>query len=170
MKGITILSKYEIDEFSNITNTQGKILKLTTHCQTGRFQISLYCDDGLRRSFYVHRLVAMAFIPNPENKPEINHIDGNPKNNSIDNLEWCDRFENMKHANLIGLYPRKRGSDHHNHIDEWTANNKKEYIRAFDRAKVRGLNWKSLTTEQRKALLTMPKLSKWDTLKMRSHG
>lgn len=57
----------------------------------------------------VHRLVAMAFIPNPHNKPEVNHIDGNPLNNNVDNLEWCTRSENALHANRTGLRPSPTG-------------------------------------------------------------
>lgn len=56
-----------------------------------------------RKTYQVHRLIAMAFIPNPDKKPYINHKDGNKHNNSIDNLEWCTASENNKHAWRTGL-------------------------------------------------------------------
>lgn len=76
-----------------------KVLSLHT-TGTGYYSIMLH-KEGRTRRFLVHRLVAEAFIANPDGKPEINHKDGNRKNLVATNLEWCNQSENILHASRI---------------------------------------------------------------------
>lgn len=79
----------------------GKVL-IPTQNQYGYLIVSLY-KNGTRYIKRVHRLVSVAFIPNPEGKPQVNHIDGDKTNNRIENLEWCTNSENQIHAYKMGL-------------------------------------------------------------------
>lgn len=71
--------------------------------ETGYAMVELYRSDGTKKMCLVHRLVAEAFIPNPDGKPTVNHIDGNKLNNHVQNLEWATQGENNEHALRTGL-------------------------------------------------------------------
>jgi hypothetical protein len=87
-----------------------KILKgsITTK---GYLQVYLHKDNKIKR-FNGHRLIAIHFIPNPDNKPQVNHIDGNKLNNNISNLEWNTQSENLNHAFDTGLKISVKGEHH----------------------------------------------------------
>lgn len=76
----------------------------------GYRKVALY-NDGNRTDFKISRLVAEYFIPNPTNKPEVNHIDGIKSNDSVRNLEWVTPKENVAHAFETGLNKVKSGED-----------------------------------------------------------
>lgn len=77
--------------------------KLISSACKGGYIVDILCKDGMKKICRRHRLVALAFIPNPESKPEVNHLDGNKLNNCVENLEWATHRENADHAWLTGL-------------------------------------------------------------------
>ena len=83
-------------------------------------------QDGKQHMRKVHRLVAMVYLPNPLNKPQVNHIDGNKWNNKVENLEWLTNKENHLHASRAGLLYTTR-------VDMLTKDG--EYLRTFDSLK-----------------------------------
>ena len=93
------LNKNKVGRYSTYLK-KGKILSCNyNHNRYGK--ITLY-KNGKHKEKRVHRLVAEAFIPNPDNKPQVNHIDNNSKNNKVENLEWVTVKENVQHAYKIG--------------------------------------------------------------------
>ena len=82
----------------------GKVLK--SKIDKKGYAIVYLSKEGKQKAKKIHRLVAQAFIPNPLNLPQVNHIDGNKTNNNVSNLEWCDNSYNQKHAHETGLFPK----------------------------------------------------------------
>lgn len=107
-------SKYEIAEDGRIWSKRFKkwmspfenVIKHRT-CKQHYLRIALYNKNGVRKKVMVHRLVATAFVPNPHNKPFVNHIDGNKHNNDYRNLEWATNKENCHHASKNDLIKKK---------------------------------------------------------------
>lgn len=99
---------FMISNLGNIRNIKtGTDRKLTNH-KTGYLMITID-----RSTYRVHALVAKAFIPNPDNKPIVNHKDGDKKNNVVTNLEWVTYAENVQHAFDTELYVPSRGDNHY---------------------------------------------------------
>lgn len=86
---------------------QNKLLSINKIDNLGYRTICL-CKHGKTKHKRVHRVVAEAFIPNPQNLPCVNHKDGNKKNNDVENLEWCTYSYNTKHAMKNGLFDMEK--------------------------------------------------------------
>lgn len=97
VKDVKGFEEYTIDTEGNVfSKRKNRYLKATVN-KHGYCKVKLF-KNNYGKIYSVHRLVAEAFIPNPENKPQVNHIDSNRRNNNIENLEWVTNKENMQHA------------------------------------------------------------------------
>lgn len=132
----------------------------------GTWQYMKTVMDG--RTIRVHRVVAQTWIPNPDGKPFINHINGDKTDNRIENLEWCSNAENIRHAYRTGLEQKQLGEKHHaTHLTneqvrrfkwEWAHDRKmtrKQYAEALGVSEaaikdiIRGRSWKWLQITSR---------------------
>lgn len=98
---------YEVSSLGRLRNKRSGAVHKGQINQKGYVTVCLYLGKGKSRTVRLHRLIAKAFIPNPENLPEVNHKNGNKLDNSIYNLEWISREGNMKHAWETGLCTNK---------------------------------------------------------------
>lgn len=95
--------KYEVTEDGRIFSNVGKRKEMKGKITRCGYRMVILTVNGKKLCQSIHRLVAEAFIPNPNNLPEVNHVDGNKLNNRVDNLEWVTKKQNLVHARDNGL-------------------------------------------------------------------
>ena len=97
--------KYLVYDDGRIYSSKHKKFLTPDVEKLGYHQVTLFDENGRKNRIKVHRLVAMTYIENPDNLPQVNHKDGDKSNNSVSNLEWCTAYQNNKHARDNGLNP-----------------------------------------------------------------
>lgn len=145
---------YEVSSIGRVKSLgrrhyKSKILKPGS-TKKGYKSVNLSDNNCINKRWTVHRIVLLAFTPNPENKPWINHIDNNPSNNRIENLEWCTPRENTQHAlkygNITPYKKKIKGTTRR------TTEKDKEDIRKYlaqnmtvkEICKITGIKWRTL--------------------------
>lgn len=127
---------YEGYEVSNTGKVRGKNVNELKPRSNGNYYFITLSNNGDKRNFYIHRLVAIAFLPNPDCLPQVNHKDENTYNNSVDNLEWCTNQYNQHYSKtyLKGAEASKKKvlqyDMNNNLIKEW--NSQSEAARALN--------------------------------------
>lgn len=114
---------YQISNYGRIKSYKNgphglrtKVKFLTPAIATRGYYFNYLCLCGKPKAFRINRLVAEHFIPNPENKLQVNHLDGNKLNNLYTNLEWVTQSENIQHAiNVLHIQFGDKGENHSNH-------------------------------------------------------
>lgn len=123
----------QLVQFSNLGRVKsfirnhktGQILNNKVVNSAGYLRVSI-----LGRKYFIHRVIAELFVPNPDNKPEVNHKDGNKTNNKADNLEWVTRSENMKRAYKLGL--QKSSEKQKQAVSKWNKEHRIKKVYQYD--------------------------------------
>ena len=154
-----IYDNYFIDIDGNVYNKHNKILKPVDNGK-GYLRVNLTLLDGTIICKAIHRLIAEAYIENPDNLPEVNHKDCNRKNNSIDNLEWCTHAYNIEYSYECSNRSAKGTSNANCKTNEDTVHSICEHLQSglkpskirdlgFDYALIRTIkakrNWKEIS-------------------------
>lgn len=114
IKSVDMVLSYKRHNVETIRIRKGKVLSFAK-MRNGYLRVEMSVN-GKHKLNLVHQLVAQAFIPNPNNYEQVNHIDGNKENNCVNNLEWCSCKMNMDHAWENGLYKGKRVAQYKNGV------------------------------------------------------
>jgi hypothetical protein len=119
--------KYEISNNGDVRNSKKKNILKQNLNSCGYKYVGIRINGNKNKTmFFIHRLLALYFIENPNNLPCVNHIDGNKQNNNINNLEFCSQSYNINHAVKIGLIKTKKVNQYdkdNNFIKTWNSIN-----------------------------------------------
>lgn len=132
------IRRYSSDGSYHECTWKGGIRKLQPHSD-GYLRVNLR-KEGTERGFYVHRLVAEAFIPNPSGLPEVNHIDSDRSNNRAENLEWVSPSGNRKHGYAFGNIEPPQGAD------QWSAKLNPDKVRRIRRLGRQGVEQRDIAS------------------------
>lgn len=161
-----ITSRGRVWAYPNSTRSKGHWLKprIDNH---GYAKVGLYLGDKKYKWIFIHRLVAIAYIPNPQNKPFINHKDFNRVNNNIENLEWCTHWENMNYSYVRGRF-NAEVRDNALKKAQRIAKEQKTYLAAHKATKEKQ-SWRKMV-EKAKELKTWEKahVAAWKVLKKKT--
>ena len=117
-------NKYKVSNMGKVMSLNylrtGKQKELKQVISSSGYYVVNLCKDGKTKLFSVHRLVAIAFLPNPKKQEEVNHINENTKDNRVENLEWCDRLYNANYGTLKTRLRNIRAKNHCKTIYQYT--------------------------------------------------
>lgn len=106
-KDIKGYPNYQISNYGRVWNKKKQKYIPFYITNSGYCQVHMYAINGKRKNELIHRLVALTFIENPNNLPEVNHKDKNKMNNTVENLEWCNRSYNCRHMSTNTTVTKK---------------------------------------------------------------
>lgn len=117
--------EYEISTYGRVRKIKTQKCLYIKHHSRGYLQVVIQSNDK-KHYLYIHRLVAQAFIPNPQSLPFVNHKDEDKQNNHVDNLEWCTCEYNTNY----GTAPKRNGLAHHKKVRQYTKSG--QFIKEWD--------------------------------------